>query len=98
MPRPYIPIKQVDAPKVSGPSADVIRSGPKLTCQKVARHVQAEYSRTTVIAHISSPTTAGHAGWGKPGTEWEGVHYRSYILSTVPDMRECPMCPLLLQL
>lgn len=63
-------------------------SGIKLTVQKVARHIQAEYARTTVIAHMSSPTTGGHPGWGKPGTEWDGVHFRSYILATVPTMRE----------
>lgn len=56
--------------------------------QKVARHIQAEYARTTVIAHMSSPTTAGHAGWGRPGSEWDGVHFRTFILGTVPHMRE----------
>lgn len=37
---------------------------------------------------MSSPTTGGHAGWGKPGTEWDGVHFRTFILGTVPTMRE----------
>jgi len=42
-----------------------------------------------VIAHISQASAATHEGWGSPGTQWEGVHYRTFILSTVPEMREC---------
>jgi hypothetical protein len=58
------------------------------TVQKVANHVAREYARTSVIAHISQASTSYHEGWGAPGTRWENVHYRSFILATVPAMRE----------
>ncbi|KAL7420822.1 hypothetical protein Q5752_004775 [Cryptotrichosporon argae] len=56
--------------------------------KKVADHVAAEYSRTAVVAHISQATTGEQEGWGRPGTKWETVHFRTYILSTVATMRD----------
>ena len=58
-----------------------------LTPQKVADHIQTEYSRTAVIAHISQATKGQQEGWGRPGTKWENQHFRTYISSTLPDMR-----------
>ncbi|WVQ99763.1 hypothetical protein IAU59_006905 [Kwoniella sp. CBS 9459] len=70
--------------------------------KKVASHIATEYSRTAVIAHISQATTGQQEGWGRPGTKWEDKHFRSYILSTLPVMRQAlapntPAPPLSLQ-
>ncbi|WWC88951.1 uncharacterized protein L201_003866 [Kwoniella dendrophila CBS 6074] len=54
----------------------------------VAKHIATEYSRTAVIAHISQATTGQQEGWGRPGTKWEDKHFRTYILSTIPIMRQ----------
>ncbi|WRT68131.1 uncharacterized protein IL334_005106 [Kwoniella shivajii] len=56
--------------------------------KKVAKHIATEYSRTAVIAHISQATTGQQEGWGRPGTKWEDKHFRTYILSTLPIMRQ----------
>ncbi|TXT05167.1 uncharacterized protein COLE_06487 [Cutaneotrichosporon oleaginosum] len=56
--------------------------------KKVANHIATEYSRTAMIAHISQATAGMHEGWGRPGTRWEGIHYRTFILDTLPEMRE----------
>lgn len=56
--------------------------------QKVANHIATEYSRTAVIAYISQATAAAQEGWGRLGTRWDGVHFRTFILGTVPEMRE----------
>ncbi|GMK59718.1 hypothetical protein CspeluHIS016_0803240 [Cutaneotrichosporon spelunceum] len=55
--------------------------------KKVATHIATEYSRTAMIAHISQATAGMHEGWGRPGTKWEGIHYRTFILDTLPEMR-----------
>ncbi|CAD6576460.1 MAG: hypothetical protein TREMPRED_001684 [Tremellales sp. Tagirdzhanova-0007] len=56
--------------------------------RKVADHIMTEYSRTAVIAHISQATTGQQEGWGRPGTKWENQHFRSFILSTLPIIKE----------
>lgn len=73
MPKPYMPTKQIDLPKVG----NIPRSAQ--TClhfhntsradrqQKVSDHIMTEYSRTAVIAHISQATTGQQEGWGRPG-------------------------------
>jgi len=45
-----------------------------------------EYSRACLIAFESSPKDAHRAGWGKPGTRWDGVCFRRALLDTVPDL------------
>ncbi|WVR06719.1 hypothetical protein IAU60_003751 [Kwoniella sp. DSM 27419] len=60
--------------------------------KRVAEHIGIEYSRTAVIAHISQATTGQQEGWGRPGTKWEDKHFRSYILSTLPVLRQA-LCP-----
>ncbi|BEI85645.1 hypothetical protein CcaverHIS002_0510460 [Cutaneotrichosporon cavernicola] len=55
--------------------------------KKVANHIATEYSRTAMIAHISQATAGMHEGWGRPKTKWEGIHYRTSILDTLPEMR-----------
>nr|XP_018262665.1 uncharacterized protein I303_04144 [Kwoniella dejecticola CBS 10117]OBR84823.1 hypothetical protein I303_04144 [Kwoniella dejecticola CBS 10117] len=56
--------------------------------KSVAKHIATEYSRTAVIAHISQATTGQQEGWGRPGTKWEDKHFRTYILSTIPIMKQ----------
>ncbi|EIW70572.1 hypothetical protein TREMEDRAFT_61077 [Tremella mesenterica DSM 1558] len=56
--------------------------------KKVADHIATEYSRTAIIAHISQATKGQQEGWGRPGTKWENQHFRVYILSTLPTMRQ----------
>ncbi|WWD16955.1 hypothetical protein CI109_101387 [Kwoniella shandongensis] len=60
--------------------------------KKVANHIATEYTRTAVIAHISQATTGQQEGWGRPGTKWENMHFRTYILSTLHTMRQA-LCP-----
>ncbi|TXT08682.1 hypothetical protein VHUM_02810 [Vanrija humicola] len=59
------------------------------TPRRVADLVSTEYSRTSVIAHLAQATTGQQEGWGRPGTKWADVNFRSYILSTLDEMREC---------
>ncbi|WVN87690.1 uncharacterized protein L203_102878 [Cryptococcus depauperatus CBS 7841] len=61
--------------------------------EKVAKYIATEYSRTAVIAHISQATSSQQEGWGRPGTKWEDKHFRSYILSTIPILREALNIP-----
>ncbi|ORY26356.1 hypothetical protein BCR39DRAFT_541490 [Naematelia encephala] len=60
--------------------------------KKLADHIMIEYSRTAVIAHISQATKGEQEGWGRPGTKWENQHFRTYIISTLPTMKQA-MCP-----
>ena len=57
--------------------------------KKVADHISTEYSRTAVIAHIGQATTGQQEGWGVPGTVWADRHFRTVIVATLADMREC---------
>ena len=71
MPKPYMPTKQIDVPKVSPLHLDnkvlAINGWSDWHVQKVADHIMTEYSRTAVIAHISQATTGQQEGWGRPG-------------------------------
>lgn len=86
MPKPYVPTKAMDLPKVCC-SPSLSQYWSSLTAQKVANHIATEYSRTAVIAHISQATAGMHEGWGRPGTKWDGIHFRTFILGTLPEMR-----------
>ncbi|KAK1923952.1 hypothetical protein DB88DRAFT_258962 [Papiliotrema laurentii] len=92
MPKPYMPTKQIDVPKVGCCSSHPSCRYRAKRSQKVADHIMTEYSRTAVIAHISQATTGQQEGWGRPGTRWENQHFRTYIMSTLPMMREA-LCP-----
>jgi len=45
-----------------------------------------EYLRTCLIAFESLPKDAHREGWGRPGTRWDGVCFRRFLLDTVPDL------------
>jgi len=49
--------------------------------------ISTEYDRTAVIAHLAEPKGRQQEGWGRPGTQHEGVHFRSSILSTREVLR-----------
>jgi len=48
--------------------------------------VMQEYSRACLISYESLPKDAHREGWGRPGTRWDGVCFRRYLLDTVPDL------------
>ncbi|KAJ3841066.1 hypothetical protein F5878DRAFT_34845 [Lentinula raphanica] len=52
----------------------------------VHKYITAEYARTCLIAHQSQPTDAFHEGWGKPGSQYEGVRFRRALLDTIPKI------------
>nr|XP_019007460.1 uncharacterized protein I206_07718 [Kwoniella pini CBS 10737]OCF46241.1 hypothetical protein I206_07718 [Kwoniella pini CBS 10737] len=83
----YIILRTMPKPYIPTKQIDLPKS--------VAKHVATEYSRTAVIAHISQATTGQQEGWGRPGTKWEDKHFRTYILSTIPIMKQtlCPIAP-----
>ncbi|KIY72769.1 hypothetical protein CYLTODRAFT_407097 [Cylindrobasidium torrendii FP15055 ss-10] len=49
----------------------------------VHEYIIREYLRSCLIASISVPTSSSHPGWGLQGTKYDGVEFRSKILSTV---------------
>jgi len=49
-------------------------------------YVTQEYSRACLIAFESLPKDADREGWGRPGTPWDGVCFRRFLLDTVPDL------------
>jgi hypothetical protein len=73
MPKPYMPTKQIDVPKVGCCSSHPSCRYRAKRSQKVADHIMTEYSRTAVIAHISQATTGQQEGWGRPGTSKTSV-------------------------
>eukprot|EP00918_Siedleckia_nematoides_P052568 GHVU01114826.1.p1 GENE.GHVU01114826.1~~GHVU01114826.1.p1 ORF type:complete len:245 (-),score=3.08 GHVU01114826.1:35-769(-) len=52
----------------------------------VHKFLTQEYARTCLIAHQSQPTDAFHEGWGRPGTQYEGVRFRRTLLDTIPKI------------
>jgi len=45
-----------------------------------------EYSRACLISFESLPKDAHREGWGRPGTRWDGICFRRFLLDTVPDL------------
>ncbi|GAA5881770.1 hypothetical protein JCM1840_004825 [Sporobolomyces johnsonii] len=56
-----------------------------------------EYNRACVITKVAQPKGRQQAGWGRPGTDFENVYFRSAILSTIPTLRSAltPLFPAL---
>ncbi|KAF8481226.1 hypothetical protein DFH94DRAFT_738861 [Russula ochroleuca] len=54
--------------------------------KRVHGFVMQEYSRACLIAFESLPKDADREGWGRPGTRWDGVCFRRFLLDTVPDL------------
>ncbi|KAI0307850.1 hypothetical protein B0F90DRAFT_1677822 [Multifurca ochricompacta] len=52
----------------------------------VHEFVVQEYSRACLISFESLPKDAHQEGWGKPGTQWDGICFRRFLLDTIPDL------------
>ncbi|KAJ7666405.1 hypothetical protein B0H17DRAFT_880639, partial [Mycena rosella] len=62
--------------------------GARCPTSPVHEYVAQEYMRTCLVAHESLPTDVVHAGWGRPGTEYDGVRFRRALLDTIPEIGE----------
>ncbi|KAH8835337.1 hypothetical protein DL96DRAFT_1809216 [Flagelloscypha sp. PMI_526] len=49
----------------------------------VHRYITQEYARSCLITHASQPHNVHHEGWGRPGTEFEDIRFRTYLMDTV---------------
>lgn len=54
--------------------------------QKAHRFIQQEYTRACLIAYESRPKDGFQEGWGRPGTNYQGVRLRTALLDTVRDI------------
>ncbi|KAI0762915.1 hypothetical protein C8Q74DRAFT_1206807 [Fomes fomentarius] len=54
--------------------------------EKALRFIQQEYTRACLIAYESRPKDGFQEGWGRPGTNHEGVRLRTALLDTVRDI------------
>ncbi|KAJ6509246.1 hypothetical protein C8R47DRAFT_1173956 [Mycena vitilis] len=52
----------------------------------VHEYMAQEYMRTCLVSHESLPTDVFHPGWGRPGTKFDGVRFRSALLDTIPQI------------
>ncbi|KAG8936608.1 hypothetical protein FRC03_001907 [Tulasnella sp. 419] len=52
----------------------------------VADLIRDEYTRACVTTHLSKSFETSHPGWGTPGTQYEGVRFRTAILDTLPRL------------
>ncbi|KAL0950957.1 hypothetical protein HGRIS_007708 [Hohenbuehelia grisea] len=56
--------------------------------KSVHEYVEQEYVRACLITYESQPKDAFHEGWGRPGTQYEGVRFRRALLDTVHEIDE----------
>lgn len=66
IPKPYIPVKTIDVPKVSKHKARAHLLLTERPLQEIASYIQTEYTRTALVAHLSQPTATKQEGWGHP--------------------------------
>ncbi|KAF9068036.1 hypothetical protein BDP27DRAFT_1225015 [Rhodocollybia butyracea] len=53
----------------------------------VHKFLTEEYARTCLIAFQSTQAAdAFHEGWGKPGSQYEGIRFRRALLDTIPKI------------
>jgi len=52
--------------------------------ESVHRYILQEYTRACLISYESLPKDVVHEGWGRPGTQYAGVYFRSALLETIP--------------
>lgn len=52
----------------------------------VHEYIEQEYMRACLVAYESLPTDVVHAGWGRPGTKYEGIRFRRALLDTIPEI------------
>ncbi|KAK7463765.1 hypothetical protein VKT23_005702 [Stygiomarasmius scandens] len=58
--------------------------GPGDVPNSVHDYITKEYVRTCLIANQSLPKEALRPGWGRPGTPYEGIRFRTALLDTIP--------------
>ncbi|PPQ76411.1 hypothetical protein CVT24_012628 [Panaeolus cyanescens] len=56
--------------------------------ERVHKYIIQEYIRACLIAYESLPKNVYHEGWGSPGTEYSGIHFRRVLLDTVTRIDE----------
>lgn len=67
IPKPYIPVKTIDVPKVRHTRLVMRRSKTLiLALKEIASYIQTEYTRTALVAHLSQPNATKQEGWGHP--------------------------------
>ena len=54
--------------------------------QSVYQFIQQEYTRACLITYESRPKGGFQEGWGRPGTNLEGVRFRTALLDTVREI------------
>ncbi|KZT74692.1 hypothetical protein DAEQUDRAFT_2608 [Daedalea quercina L-15889] len=54
--------------------------------ERVYRFIQQEYTRACLITHESQPKDGFQEGWGRPGTRYAGVRFRTGLLDTIREI------------
>ncbi|CAL1695991.1 unnamed protein product [Somion occarium] len=54
----------------------------------VYRYIQQEYARACLIAYEAQPKDGFQEGWGRPGTKYENVRFRTELLNTIREIDE----------
>ncbi|KAF5336865.1 hypothetical protein D9611_003346 [Ephemerocybe angulata] len=52
----------------------------------VHKYVTQEYVRACLVSYESLPKDIVHAGWGRPGSKYDGVYFRRALLDTIPKI------------
>jgi len=50
----------------------------------VHKYVTQEYVRACLVSYDSLPNDVHHEGWGRPGTSYSGIRFRTALLDTIP--------------
>ena len=79
-----------DVPDVSGLPCGVsgcyLKRLHSWALQSVYQFIQQEYTRACLITYESRPKGGFQEGWGRPGTNLEGVRFRTALLDTVREI------------
>lgn len=51
--------------------------------ESVNRFIQQEYTRACLITYESQPRDGFQEGWGKPGTKYAGIRFRTALMDTI---------------
>ncbi|KAI0704881.1 hypothetical protein BC835DRAFT_1403831 [Cytidiella melzeri] len=54
--------------------------------KSVYRYMNQEHARACLIAYESQPRDVSQEGWGRPGSKYAGVQFRSALLRTIKDI------------
>lgn len=73
-------VPEVSVPRIRRPPASS-RTG--VHAQSVFLYMQQEYTRACLVAYEARPKDGFQEGWGRPGTKYAGIRFRSELLATV---------------